>query len=665
MQTKSLKLLYKKTLNVFLVFAYLTLFIACRKQDQATIEDATVKNVAPTGFIYSTTRSVELNVQLLSNLNEPLKRIPVSFYNAGDSTELNVMLTNDEGRINSKIELPSYITQVTVKPHSVGLAQDLKVRINQNKLSIVIGGKDGLIGDVVRTKSVTSQNVRSTLTSGSSRTLNTNFIYLGGYNPAGKPNYLTPQKGAVSADLLGFLNYSLPEGKDIVSHHLVYLSPAANRDMDVVKTSEIFITYVSEGAIFKDPIGYYTYPTGHKPNTINDISEIKYLFPNASGVGSGGDLVSGDRISLGNILAGTSIGFVLFSDGWDEYSQIITKKNDYFFSDESLNPESDHGKKQHSVLLNYEKEDLVVIGFEDVNRESGKSDDDFNDVVLYLSSANKNAISKTNIVKLVAPIDSDGDGVSDDNDAYPGDSKKAYNVYYPSQNGWGTLAFEDNWPKTGDYDMNDLVVSYRYAYAVNANNQITEMKADYKINESLAYFKNGFGVELPISPSVIDDVRGYINSGKYIKYNQNGTEAGQAKAVIIPFDNQKLIYESKVNYNEPVRVIIEFLSPQPISLLSAAPYNPFLISDSNRSYEVHLPGHFPTNLADKNIFGSFQDLTNPAFGQYYIGTKNRVWALNFAEPFNFPSEGQAIDDKFPRFNEWLMSSGTADLDWYK
>jgi hypothetical protein len=287
---------------------------------------------------------------------------------------------------------------------------------------------------------------------------------------------------------------------------------------------------------------------------------------------------------LGNFKAGTTIGLVLLVNGWDKNTKSVRTNGDKFYSDETLNPENNPNLKKHTVVLNYEKEDLLIIGFEDINREDSKSDHDFNDVVLYASSFPKTALSKRNVVKLAAPIDSDGDGISDDNDIHPGDSKKAYDTFYPSKTAWGTIAFEDNWPRKGDFDMNDLVVNFRYSFAVNANNEVTEMKADYKINESLAYYKNGFGVELPISPSVVDDVRGYINSGKYIKYNINGTEAGQDKAVFIPFDNQKLIYNSVVNYSEPVRVLIEFLTPQPLSALNPVSFNPFLISDGRRDY---------------------------------------------------------------------------------
>jgi len=55
--------------------------------------------------------------------------------------------------------------------------------------------------------------------------------------------------------------------------------------------------------------------------------------------------------------------------------------------------------------------------------------------------------------------DSDGDGVPNDEDAYPYDTERAFNNFYPSGD-YASLAFEDLWPGLGDYDFNDLVLDY-------------------------------------------------------------------------------------------------------------------------------------------------------------------------------------------------------------
>jgi LruC domain-containing protein len=643
------------------------IFISCkRNEDLSKIDQSS--NIAPTGFNYATSKTIKINIRLLSNLGEPLIGVPVSFHSTKDTSEVLYALTNKQGYIDTKLIVPAYAEQLIVKPHYTGLVKELKGFFKDNALDLIIGGSNSYSGNVVSfTNNLSSANSLKLSTNSQTyiTNANTNYSFIGGYDGDGRPQYLTPTPGNVSADLLGFLNSSLPEEKSVENHHLVYLSPNAKRSIDVIEDGDVFITYVSEGATNENTIAYYSYPTNQKLANANEITNIKYIFPNSSGKGSGGGLISGDRVNLGNFKAGTSIGIVLLVNGWDKNTKTVKNNGVKFYSDETFNPEHNQNLKKHTVVLSYDKEDLLIIGFEDINREDFKSDHDFNDIVLYASSFPKTALSHKNVVKLAAPVDSDGDGISDDNDIHPGDSKKAYDTYFPSKTGWGTIAFEDNWPRKGDYDMNDLVVNYRYSFAVNANNEITEMKADYKINESLAYYQNGFGVELPINPSVIDDVRGYINSGKYIKYNVNGTEAGQDKAVFIPFDNQKLIYNSSVNYAEPVRIIIEFLRPQPLSSLNPILYNPFLISDGRREYEIHLPGFKPTNKVGKALFGTYEDKSDPAKGLYYIGENNWPWALQFLETFNFPDEKQAIDEKYPRFKDWAASGGTNYLDWYK
>lgn len=41
--------------------------------------------------------------------------------------------------------------------------------------------------------------------------------------------------------------------------------------------------------------------------------------------------------------------------------------------------------------------------------------------------------------------------------------------------------------------------------------------------------------------------------------------------------------------------------------LGAAPFNPFLIADQNRGYEVHLPGYAPTSKANALLLGTKDD----------------------------------------------------------
>jgi len=40
------------------------------------------------------------------------------------------------------------------------------------------------------------------------------------------------------------------------------------------------------------------------------------------------------------------------------------------------------------------------------------------------------------------------------------------------------------------------------------------------------------------------------------------------------------------------------------------------------------------------------------------------WAINIAEPFDYPIEKSAIIDAFNYFDEWVLSGGADYPDWY-
>lgn len=650
----------KAKFTLFLLVVSLT--IGCKKDEMTTLETPVGLNaIAPNGFNFSTTQKIGINVRLLANTGEPIANVPVTFHHPKDSAQLLKAITDNQGYIKTNLSVSSYIKELIVEPHYVGLINEVKASIISNNLDLTIGGTKGISGNVVLSESNVSQtNMKVNQFS----TFNTIYNYLGTYDANGRPQYLQAQSGNVSARLLTYLNDAIPEFEDIKINHPEYLAQSAQQNINVVENGEVFITFVSEGASKLNAIAYYTYPTNNPPATENDIPNIKYIFPNTSAYGSGGGLLTGDKVSLGTFTAGTSIGLILFSNAWNKSTKVVNNGSAKFYSEPKFNLESSSNLKDHMLLMYYKPDDLFVIGFEDVRRDDKECDHDFNDLVLYATSYPKSAISKTNVVVIDAPEDTDGDGIADHLDEYPTDGKKAYNNHYPSKDSWGTLAFEDNWPLKGDYDMNDLVVNYRYSFITNASNNVVEIKASYEVVGALADYKNGFGVEFPFSPSIINDVTGYIHSLDDIKFNPNGTESGQAKAVIIPFDNQELIFKSSVNYSEVVNMRIQFLTPQPMSNIGSAPFNPFLISNGRRVFEIHLPGHTPTTKGATSLFGQNQDQSNPAIGRFYIGENNWPWAIHFAEPFAFPKEGKSVDKAFLHFSQWASSGGTSYEDWY-
>ncbi|MFX6980542.1 DUF4114 domain-containing protein, partial [Acinetobacter baumannii] len=86
--------------------------------------------------------------------------------------------------------------------------------------------------------------------------------------------------------------------------------------------------------------------------------------------------------SLGKFSAGTTVGFVLYSNGWNGSQVDVTSPA--YFTDAFLNPEKDPSLQKHSVLLKYQN--TYLIGFKDLDRSLSICDHDFNDVIIYASA---------------------------------------------------------------------------------------------------------------------------------------------------------------------------------------------------------------------------------------------------------------------------------------
>ena len=207
----------------------------------------------------------------------------------------------------------------------------------------------------------------------------TEYKDLGSFSETGKPNYLV-ESDKVSSGMSSFITNTLPERTDLRQSNPELLTTKAIADIAITKSSEVFITFVSQGAGYSDAVAFYTYPTTNPPKSAKDIGTITYIFPNA---GYQTTLSAGDKVKLGKFEPGTSIGFVLLQNAWDPVTKKLNNKAVHFCSNDVLNPEVDPKLKKHAVLINYPAENKVLIGFEDVDRTDPGSDHDFNDVVVF------------------------------------------------------------------------------------------------------------------------------------------------------------------------------------------------------------------------------------------------------------------------------------------
>jgi hypothetical protein len=249
----------------------------------------------------------------------------------------------------------------------------------------------------------------------------------------------------VRQDILETVSRQLPESRAVGAE---FLNESYYPSLRLDDASHLAVTFVSEGAGYRNAVGYFTYQdnafNGYSFEDIDSngsgninfremqsagaVDDMGVLFNNFSGAGAGGVLQAGDTTVIGGgsialngdswtmtgdkvFDAGTNVGFFLVANGWngrnvngvDNY-----KDNPTYWSMDFLNPENTDDatiddisrETRHLAMLNVSDANQVLVGFEDLNRRSG--DNDFNDAVFIVRSDPAEALQNSNIPKVSA-----------------------------------------------------------------------------------------------------------------------------------------------------------------------------------------------------------------------------------------------------------------------
>ncbi len=266
--------------------------------------------------------------------------------------------------------------------------------------------------------------------------------------------------------------------------------------------------------------------------------------------------------------------------------------------------------------------------------------------------------------------DNDGDGIPNGTDDFPEDPDVAFATFTPSEYGYGTYAFEDMWPRKGDFDFNDAVIGYHYVIAQDTSNLTHRISMNIQLKALGAGFQNGFGVQFEgLDPGDIQSVTG--TSATSISTAANGCETGQSKAVIIIYDDGHELLGARrgqfVNTGDPTGVLkdpveleIEIILNGP--QVSIGEINPFIFTQGNRGNEIHLKGFPATDLVDNTLFNTFSDASSGA--NTYQTANGMPWGISFNTDFSYPQEKTDLLEAYPTFQNWVISAGLQYTDWY-
>ncbi len=267
----------------------------------------------------------------------------------------------------------------------------------------------------------------------------------------------------------------------------------------------------------------------------------------------------------------------------------------------------------------------------------------------------------------------------------------------------GLVAFEDNWPSKGDYDMNDVVIRYNCTVFHTSDNMVDSMIHEFTPIRKGAALRNGFGYEIlgqgltkasayeyfykSVKVEVLDMNGNPVAQAPANRYPKTakGFEDGQTTPVIMLFEdvNDNVVGGPWAEYADgeqfPIltyRVTLVMKEPHETKLFGFPPYNPFIVvaapgvytDGGPRGREVHLPNHRPTTKAyyqGGTLFGTKEDKSDPERNLWYVSDQKFPFAIDIPNVnLKMPFEDQRIDARYPEFAVWAESEGALQPYWY-
>ncbi|RJX67473.1 LruC domain-containing protein [Vibrio sinensis] len=266
---------------------------------------------------------------------------------------------------------------------------------------------------------------------------------------------------------------------------------------------------------------------------------------------------------------------------------------------------------------------------------------------------------------------------------------------YPIGSDYTTFAYEDQYPKVGDYDMNDVLMNVRFT-EYSQNNKVIQLKIEGQIAALGGDYHSGFAIRLPgIAPNSIKSDSVKLIIGSEVQSSEV-LETGTTDAVFIIHEDLWSVTEAGesvscnmfrtengcgTSYRLQWSLIVPFSTPIDSSAMPDFPYDPFIfatpgyyygeigqqVSNGNpgREIEIHLKNKAPTSKFNTGYFGKADDATNVGGGAYFQNENGLPWAIEIPLNWQHPLETVDILQAYPKFADFAQdASGQTEPSWY-
>lgn len=446
-------------------------------------------------------------------------------------------------------------------------------------------------------------------------------------------------------------------------------------DLLLEKDSEVTFTVLGSSTCWKSTLGYYYYTDDNKPTTPMDMNIIM-VFPNtqdgnwARAKEKGLKTYNGIGVHRGDVVQlmyyphiadndmseatktfpkGTRIGFILKTQGWAMQGKNYSIKygNDNYYDKKYntwcattdglsycspigtqgsyLNPNGESRGAKFSCKTS--KGTYTIVSFEDA-----MDDQDFDDLIF--------ALKPVDVFAALPEVET---------------RKSSTN---------GVYAFEDLWPKAGDYDLNDALVNVKHEKEFNTDGKI--IKETFYLTTYQNYVTLTSGLALTLNTKKTPQ------SVAMKKMAKGSTEATEAS-----FTNEGNVYYLTADFKGELGTtyILELTYQNPLeSSADLASIKPFIYrSEGEKNWEVHIPMEAPTAKMNYSYFGTEDDCSDPSKGLYFVRQGDYPFAF-YLHGVNISvfentilkreNESKRINELFPDFLKWSTSNGATNKDWY-
>jgi hypothetical protein len=419
----------------------------------------------------------------------------------------------------------------------------------------------------------------------------------------------------------------------------------------------VVLTALRGWTCWNSSLGYYYYRYDQAPASLKDV-KVYAVFPNTQMTWNNGSLQAspqgikeGTAVQLKyfddpeypkgkNFPKGYYIGFILACNAWNTYftgfNSYTLTEGFYASSTKGFSTKVNSGIDVRTAMFK-DKNSNIAIAFEDF-----MDDQNFTDVVFSLKANPE--------ITNVPPVDEDLNTTIEKT---------------------GVYAFEDEWPKAGDYDMNDGLVQYTYQKVFNIFNEILSESFIFKtLYNKSTVFTNGLGFIL--------SNEGNAQSTEYFirKENEKDFTVASGADKFTRESNAIILTDNvKTNPNAEYKVTFKYgdknSNKKQETSIDAFIYRP---SKEGNRLEVHCPMKKPTSKVDTSLFGQYEDCSKPNEGIYYVSNQENIYPFAFylsnanandiAELKNFDkNEKKSISEIYPKFIDWAKYGTNAD--WYK